>query len=148
MRRVFIIIVTTMLVVFSANAEKPLPVISIDGCVPSKMVTSITYDQDKIVLTWNDNTVMSGQLSRLISDILSSDGLTNANIYSVNGIYAHKIHIRGLQKEYPLIVYALNGRIMERVELTSDICSLDISSLPTGVYVLRNNTSLVKFVKM
>lgn len=147
MRKHFLIVFCCLCSLLCLPAANPRPtVIRVNGNEVSKVVTEISMDDDDLTLKWNDNTKVTGRLARLMVDLTKAD-INEALLMNVSGIQRDQMSIEGLTKGTPLYIYNLQGQLLLQQPVDKDLLSIDIHSLNTGIYLLKNNNTILKFVK-
>lgn len=147
MRKHFLIVFCCLCSLLCLPAANPRPaVIRVNGNEVSKVVTEISMDDDDLTLKWNDNTKLTGRLASLMVDLTKAD-INEALLMNVSGIQHDQMSIEGLTKGTPLYIYNLQGQLLLQQPVDKDLLSIDIHSLNTGIYLLKNNNTILKFVK-
>ncbi len=147
MRKHFLIVFCCLCSLLCLPAANTRPVvIRVNGNEVSKVVTEISMDDDDLTLKWNDNTKLTGRLARLMVDLTKAD-INEALLMNVSGIQRDQMSIEGLTKGTPLYIYNLQGQLLLQQPVDKDLLSIDIHSLNTGIYLLKNNNTILKFVK-
>lgn len=147
MRKHFLIVFCCLCSLLCLPAANTRPVvIRVNGNEVSKVVTEISMDDDDLTLKWNDNTKLTGRLARLMVDLTKAD-INEALLMNVSGILRDQMSIEGLTKGTPLYIYNLQGQLLLQQPVDKDLLSIDIHSLNTGIYLLKNNNTILKFVK-
>lgn len=147
MRKHFLIVFCCFCSLLCLPAANTRPtVIRVNGNEVSKVVTEISMDDDDLTLKWNDNTKLTGRLARLMVDLTKAD-INEALLMNVSGIQRDQMSIEGLTKGTPLYIYNLQGQLLLQQPVDKDLLSIDIHSLNTGIYLLKNNNTILKFVK-
>ena len=134
-------------------ARTDLHTVSFNGVQMDKQVTSISYFENTVTLTWSDNTsyvhtTLCGQLSaELMLKLAMDNDINKVRIYLVSGLYDKNILVKGLTSGTPIYIYDMKGREMAHMDAAEHGTLVDIHNLNTGVYFLKNNSTIVKFVK-
>lgn len=139
-----LIALTTVSGLFAKTTQTLL----INGEQVNKVVSSISFDGDNVVLHFGNDTESYDM--NLVSIALDYNaGLENLNVYTFNSkIEGGVISVTGLDADTPIFLYNLNGVIAASAK--SDYngnASIDIESLQGGVYIMRAGNNCVKFVK-
>ena len=146
MKRVFLLLAVMAATIFS-SARTDLHTVSFNGVQMDKQVTSISYFENTVTLTWSDNTSISGDMAELMLRLAMDNDINKVRIYLVSGFYDKDILVKGLVPGTPIYIYDMKGREMARMDATEHGTKVDIHNLNTGVYFLKNNSTVVKFVK-
>lgn len=123
--------------------------ICINGVKADRIVTEISYDENKITLFWNDNTSLTNKIAGTMADLaLGEDGNTDkVKIASISGLYRDNIVVSGVTPGSLLCVYDFAGKMLINSKSQSTSCELDISRLNTGIYLLKADNEVIKFIK-
>ena len=128
-------------------ARTDLHTVSFNGVQMDKQVTSISYFENTVTLTWSDNTSISGEMAELMLKLAMDNDINKVRIYLVSGLYDKNILVKGLTSGTPIYIYDMKGREMAHMDAAEHGTMVDIHNLNTGVYFLKNNSTSVKFVK-
>ncbi|ERJ99095.1 T9SS type A sorting domain-containing protein [Hoylesella pleuritidis] len=128
-------------------AEEKTDELRIDGASTDRFVTEISYDGDKITLSWNDKTVVSDWMARAIANLISGIDLDKVKIRSICGLHGKVLNVEGTSPGQLLCVYDIQGKVTQSILVNSVSCQLDISNLNTGIYLLKAGYEIIKFVK-
>lgn len=125
----------------------PEPVmIKVNGIELYKSITEVIMDDNVLALRWNDNTLTKGAVASLMMQLAGTDCVDKIRVFSVCGIQDDELTIEGLQKG-DAVIYDLQGRKVISQPVEGRKVKIDISGLNTGVYLLKNDCTLLKFVK-
>ena len=145
--RIILTICFVVLSAVSAFAGTNDNMILFNGTKPWRTVVMVSYDKNNIVLHWSDNTTTSNDMARLMLELASSEGINDARIQCVNGIYNDVIRLNGLVLNSSLAIYDICGVKQYETYVSDSSMKLDLSLLNTGVYLLKNKNIVVRFVK-
>ena len=70
------------------------------------------------------------------------DNVNNAHIWVAD----KKVFVTDAPMNSDLVVYTINGMVLSKHKITLPYYTLDLSDMPTGVYLLRMNDKIEKFV--
>ena len=146
MKRTVLLLAVLAVALFSF-ARTDLHTVSFNGVQMDKQVTSISYNDNTITLTWSDNTSISGEMAELMLKLALDNDINKVRIYLVSGFYDKNILVKGLTSGTPIYIYDMKGREMTHMDVAEHGTVVDIHNLNTGVYFLKNNSTIVKFVK-
>ena len=127
-------------------AENNYHNITINGKYIDKKVNQITFDGDKIFFHWSDGST-SHEASKVIMDISDSSNINDIKIFSIGGFQGSDLIIDGLNPNQNLFIYDIYGKIMMRTIAIAARADLKINKLNTGIYLLKANDAVIKFVK-
>lgn len=127
-------------------AENNYHNITINGKDIDKKVNQITFDGDKIFFHWSDGST-SREASKVIMDISDSSNINDIKIFSIGGFQGSDLIIDGLNPNQNLFIYDIYGKIMMRTIAIAARADLKINKLNTGIYLLKANDAVIKFVK-
>lgn len=145
--RIILTICFVVLSVVSAVAGTNDNVILFNGTKPWRTVVMVSYDRDDVVLHWSDNTTMNNGMARLMLELASTEGINEARIHCVNGIYNDVVRLKGLIPNSSLTIYDFCGVKRMETYVSDSSMKLDLSQLNTGVYLLKNKNIVVRFAK-
>lgn len=146
MRKIVLIVFGCLTTISLLAANPRAAVIRVNGNEVSKVVTEVSMDDEHLTLKWNDNTLLTGRIARLMVDLTKSD-INNAQLMNISGIQNDQMSIEGLTMGSPLYIYDLQGQLLMSQTVDQDLLSIDIHNLNTGIYLLKNNNTVMKFVK-
>lgn len=121
--------------------------ISINGSRADRIVTEISYEADNVTLLWSDNTTMCDKMAKVMTDIASGDDIDKAKIVSISGLYKDNLLIDGINPGSSLDIFDIQGKMLIHDKAMTTSCRLDISNLNTGIYLLRADHEVIKFIK-
>lgn len=120
----------------------------INGENVDKVVNSITFEEDKVILHFGTETE-SYDMNIVSLALEYKAGINDLKMYNFNGkIEGGILSVEGLKANVPVIIYDLTGTIERTV--TTDAngnAMIDIETLPAGVYIMRSEPTCIKFVK-
>lgn len=128
-------------------AEKKIDELRIDGASTNRFVTAISYDGDQITLSWNDKTVASDWVARIIANLISGIDIDKVKIRSICGLHGNVLNVEGTRPGLLLCVYDIQGKVVQSCITHATSCQLDISKLNTGIYLLKADSEVIRFVK-
>lgn len=128
------------------SAENNNHGITINGNNIDKKVNQITFDGDKILFHWSDGST-SHEASKVIMDISNTSNINDIKIFSIGGFQGNELIIDGLNPNQNLFIYDIYGKILMRTIAITTRADLKINNLNTGIYLLKANDFIIKFVK-
>ena len=130
-----------------------------DGTESTDQLTSLhkfTFSNNQLVLSYNDGTSALFDLSS-VDKVFFEDVMTDVNTALLNdgttlSLYPNPATDLLLFKNLPednaaVKIYRMDGKLMLNTQLTSDTPSLDVSTLPNGLYIVKMNDQTLKFIK-
>ena len=148
MKRRFFVSMLLGLFIAGGMLAKTTQTLLINGEQVDKVVSSITFDGDKVVLHFGDESEAHDM--NLVSLALDySTGLENLNVYSFNSkIEGGTMSVSGLEAGTPVFIFNLSGASLASAKAGDNgNAELDIQNLPGGIYILKAGNNCVKFVK-
>lgn len=128
----------------SASAAHTL---TIDGAKVLKSVATITFDGDKAILTFSDNTSAAHDLESVKLDFSATSALTDLHIGSLSVTVGSSILVSGIAEGTLMQVFDLKGSLVKSQVADAPECTLSLEGLQGGVYIFRADNEIVKFVK-
>jgi hypothetical protein len=123
------------------------PNIRVNGVEVYNKVTEITFDDNGILMRWNDNSTSSDACCLAILKLINSDHINDAQIFAVSGVQNNDMLLQGLVAGSTLYIYNLQGVLLMRQNVTGEDTQVNLSNLNTGIYLLKNGNTFLKFVK-
>ena len=116
----------------------------INGEPVEKVVMKITFNGDLAVLTFSDATEISEDMGNVILRFSSSPtSIKDITTFQMNKAVDGELNIEGLSAGTQVVIFDASGK-----QLMATMASkINVSSLKTGVYVLKAGNQIVKFVK-
>ncbi len=144
-KKVALTVVFLLMTVVSLEAKRPI--IRVNGFEVSKYVTSIEMEGSLMSLRWSDNTVMHGRLANVMIELACHDCVDKARILSVSGVQSATMRVEGLALGSNYSLYDLMGNCLVTRTVDQPVLSVDVSHLTTGIYLLKCQNLVIKFVK-
>lgn len=126
-----------------ANAAQTL---TINGQKVEKTVARITFSDDNAVLHFADTTT-AYPMETVEITFSTETGIQALNTFTINGLAGNELNIGGLTEGMRICIYDAQGRNLVSTNAPGEKFSLNISTLPTGVYILRAGENIIKFSK-
>ena len=116
----------------------------INGEPVEKVVTKITFNGDLAVLTFSDATEISEDMGNVILQFSSAPtSIKDIAVFQMNKVVDGELNIEGLPAGTQVVIFDASGK-----QLMATMASkINVSSLKSGVYVLKAGNQIVKFVK-
>lgn len=122
--------------------------LTIDGARVDKTVATITFDGDKAILTFGDNSTSTHDLGSLVLDFNSTSGISDIRVGQLSVTVGESITVSGLSEGTPVIIYNVRGEQLKAFTASGSAeCVIALDGVPGGVYILSAGSEIVKFVK-
>ena len=131
----------------SATAMAGAHKLSIDGIPVDKTVATITFEGDKAILTFGDNTSSTHDLESVKLDFNSTSSLTDLRIGTLSVTVGSSIFVSGVDEGTLMLVYDMRGVQVKSQRADGSECEVSLEGLDAGVYIFRAGNEVVKFVK-
>lgn len=116
----------------------------INGEPVEKVVTKITFNGDLAVLTFSDATEISEDMGNVILQFSSAPtSIKDIAAFQMNKVVDGELNIEGLPAGTQVVIFDASGKQIMATMATQ----INVSSLKSGVYVLKAGNKIVKFVK-
>jgi hypothetical protein len=119
----------------------------VNGYSIYKEVTEIIFEDSRVLLKWNDSSISSDFCARTMYELLNADRINDAHIYAASGLQGDNITVDGLEIGTKVFIYDMNGRQLIVQPVSQKQTSVNLSNLNTGIYLLKNQNTIMKFVK-
>lgn len=116
----------------------------INGEVVNKVVTSITFNGDKAVLTFSDQEKMTVDMSTVV--IIFGE-TTPSGIYDLKKPVTNHLNFKGLTAGTQVVVYDAAGHEVMQSVINEENGVLSVKGLKPGLFLLKADHKVVKFVK-
>lgn len=138
---------STMLLTCSLSLSAN-PVVSVMGESIDDAIQQITFSGDNAQLHFKSGKTMTEDIENVVVSFTSvtSLGINNASMYVVNTVVKDKLEISGLNNEN-IGIYNAQGVSLLNFEASNESLSIDVAHFNKGVYFLRVNNQIIKFVK-
>lgn len=144
MKRVILTLALLLAMVAVGNAAGPT--LTINGKEVEKTVTRITFEGDKAVLHFNNETE-AHDMNTVALTFSALSGIDEIISYSFNGIINGNIELGGIPSGTSVEIYDIAGKLRLSEKIESDPTQINISSLERGIYLLRAGKNCIKFQK-
>lgn len=120
----------------------------INGEEVDRLVSSITFDGDNVVLHFGDETE-SYDMNLVSLTLDHKSGINDLNMFAFNGrIEGGVLSVRGLEAGVPIFIYNLGGIVQSSAMADNNgEAVIDVQRFPAGIYILQAGNNCVKFVK-
>lgn len=121
--------------------------LSINGNRADKNVIEISFEDSVVILHWSDNTTTSNKIADTMTKLACVEGIDKAHIASISGIYEKEILISGTKPGASINIYDIAGNRLQNIPSVSPTTPIDISHFNTGIYLIQDKNTVIKFVK-
>ena len=123
--------------------------VTINGETVEKTVCQISFSGDNVVLTFSDGTNVTQDMSEVsIAFSKTNDTATGAlEVFSYGKVVGDKFIVGNISDKTPISIYNAAGVRCLQTVATGTSQQVDISHLKSGIYILRVDKQVVKFVK-
>lgn len=145
------IMISLLLVLFTTISSWAgnVQTVTINGETVEKTVCQISFSGDNVVLTFSDGTNVTQDMSEVsIALSKTNDTATGAlKVFSYGKVVGDKFIVGNISDKSPIAIYNAAGVRCLQTVATGTSQQVDISHLKSGVYILRVDKQVVKFVK-
>ena len=145
------IMISLLLVLFTTISSWAgnVQTVTINGETVEKTVCQISFSGDNVVLTFSDGTNVTQDMSEVsIALSKTNDTATGAlEVFSYGKVVGDKFIVGNISDKSPIAIYNAAGVRCLQTVATGTSQQVDISHLKSGVYILRVDKQVVKFVK-
>lgn len=142
MKKLTLITVLCLLMGLSVQAEKK-QTLTINGQKVEKVATRITFDGDNAVITFGDQTSQTADMEQVK---ISFSAVPTA-IGTIKEQVADVLNINGLEPGTTIEIYDAQGKKVITTRAEEARAILNTRSLKGGIYLLKANRQVVKFIK-
>lgn len=115
----------------------------INGETVEKTVARITFEGDLVVLYFTDSSERKEDMNTVKIAFTNATSITDLTTYNMRGVVDGKLYLEGLAQGAEVLIFDAAGKQLKRT--TSNV--IDVTNLKTGVYVLKADKQVVKFMK-
>lgn len=142
MKKLSLIAIACLLMGLSAQAEKK-QTLTINGQTIEKVATRITIEGDNVIVTFGDQTTQTADMEQVklsFAPVSTAIGIIKEHVADV-------LNINGLEPGTEVEIYDAQGKKV-MTALADDVRAiLNTRSLKGGIYLLKANRQVVKFIK-
>lgn len=140
-------LLASLLIAASSVTAFAAAVFTVNGQKVEKAVVHLTFEGDKVLLNYEDNSSTSHEFEHLAIKFDGSSAIANVNFSQLSVTVGTSLEVNGVEPGTELRVYDVNGRLVAQQVATDSNAVVDLSANPSGVYILSAGTEIVKFVK-
>lgn len=115
----------------------------INGETVEKTVARITFEGDLVVLHFTDSSERKEDMNTVKIAFTNATSITDLTTYNMRGVVDGKLYLECLAQGAEVLIFDATGKQLKRT--TSNV--IDVTNLKTGVYVLKADKQVVKFMK-
>ena len=115
----------------------------INGETVEKTVARITFEGDLVVLHFTDSSERKEDMNTVKIAFTNATSITDLTTYNMRGVVDGKLYLESLAQGAEVLIFDAAGKQLKRT--TSNV--IDVTNLKTGVYVLKADKQVVKFMK-
>jgi hypothetical protein len=115
----------------------------INGETIEKTVARITFEGDLVVLHFADSGERKEDMNTVKISFTNATSINDLTTYNMRGVVDGKLYLEGLTQGAEVLIFDATGKQLKRT--TSNV--IDVTNLKTGVYVLKADKQVVKFMK-
>ena len=144
MKKLLFLFSAALLMLASPIKAATTQALIINGETIEKVVTKITFNGDLAVLTFSDATEISEDMGNVILQFSSAPtSIKDIAAFQMNKVVDGELNIEGLPAGTQVVIFDASGKQLMATMATQ----INVSSLKSGVYVLKAGNQIVKFVK-
>ncbi|MDE5829717.1 MAG: hypothetical protein K2H48_07010 [Duncaniella sp.] len=122
--------------------------LTVNGQRVEKSVTNITFDGDNVKVYYADNTMTHHDMAEVAFSFASSSGIGAVSAFGSLAVKVdNQLEVSGVAPGCRLQVFDVRGRAVAGATAEATDCTVEISHLEGGVYILKAGNEIVKFVK-
>ena len=142
MKKLTLIATLSLLMGLSVQAEKK-QTLTINGQTVEKVATRITFEGDNVIITFGDQTTQTADMEQVklsFAPVSTAIGTIKEHVTDV-------LDINGLEPGTTVDIYDAQGKKVMTTRADEARTILNTHSLKGGIYLLKANRQVVKFVK-
>lgn len=138
-------LMATMLLAFAQTVlAATVQTLTVNGETLENTVAQITFEGDNVVLHFSDATTLTVDMEDAILSFVYTDPTA---IQSLKAPIGETLLIGGLQPGTLVTIYDASGKQMMTAKAEDSTSRLSAKSLKPGVYLLKTEHQIVKFIK-
>ena len=143
MRKILSVAVLLLAAISLAKAEGKQQ-LTINGQTVESIVTRITFEGDNVVLHFVGG---DSQTADMDAVILGFEYSPVTSIYTLRGTVEKFLSLDGLDEGTVVSIYDAQGKLVTTATAHEAKAVLSVSTLRSGVYVIKAGRQIVKFIK-
>ncbi len=141
-------IAASLLMLTATMAQAADVVMTVNGNPVEQAPVTLVPDGDQIYVTFDDGTGVWFSMDQVALSFSSHTGLNSvASFGKLSVAVGNTLEVTGIVPGCTLQVFDVRGRLVAQTLSTAGFCTVDISALEPGVFILRAGKETVKFVK-
>lgn len=144
MRKILSLVVVLLLTAVSLAKAGNKQQLTINGQTVQNVVTRITFEGDNVVLYFIDS---QSQTVDMDAVVLGFNYSPTTSISVLRGTVDNSLNLEGLDEDTMVSVYDAQGKLVATDTAREAKAVLSVSTLKSGVYVLKAGRQVVKFIK-
>lgn len=143
MRKLFFSLATLLLLSAAPSQADTGQNVVINGETVTQAVTRMTFDGDNVVLTFDDNTTTTTDMGAVTITFTTTTGFSPLSGYVLKAPVDGELILSNLPKGQEVIIFDANGKQL----LRTNRHQISVKSMKAGIYLLKTESQIVKFVK-
>ena len=144
MRKILSVAAVLLLVSVSLAKAESKQTLTINGQTVESVVTRITFEGDNVVLHFKGG---DSQTADMDAVVLGFEYSPTTSISVLRGTVDNYLNLSGLDEGTVVSIYDAQGKLITTTTAREAKAVLSVSTLRSGVYVLKAGRQVVKFVK-
>lgn len=144
MRKILAIVAVCLLTTASLARAENRQQLSINGQAVESVVTRITFEGDNVVLHFVGG---DSQTVDMDAVVLGFEYSTTVSISAFRGTVDNYLNLSGVDDGTVVSIYDAQGKVVAATTAREAKAVLSVSTLRSGVYVLKAGHQVVKFTK-
>lgn len=143
----FLVALTALFATASSAFADNSQVVVINGQEVQKVATKITLSGDNATVTFSDGTSQTADMSAVTIYLNVATDIRRVETFSFNGIVGDELMLSNLTDGIGIELYDASGRKVQTATVSGTTLSMNVSSLRSGIYLLKAGNQIVKFMK-
>ena len=144
MRRILSVAAVLLLMSVSLAKAESKQTLTINGQTVESIVTRITFEGDNVVLHFKGG---DSQTADMDAVVLGFEYSPTTSISVLRGTVDNYLNLAGLDEGTVVSIYDAQGKLITTTTAREAKAVLSVSTLRSGVYVLKAGRQVVKFIK-
>ncbi len=120
--------------------------LTINGENVTRTVSQFTFDGNNVVVHFSDSNE-SYPLDNVVLEFNQTTGIGQISVFKMNTLADGSLDISGLSEKTHLNIFDSTGKEVSSQLANGSSVHLDISGLASGIYILKANDNIIKFIK-
>ena len=144
MRKILSVAAVLLLMSVSLAKAESKQTLTINGQTVESIVTRITFEGDNVVLHFKGG---DSQTADMDAVVLGFEYSPTTSISVLRGTVDNYLNLAGLDEGTVVSIYDAQGKLITTTTAREAKAVLSVSTLRSGVYVLKAGRQVVKFIK-